>query len=86
MLDGGAELEHEGGADLGGHVAVVLQDLAERGAADQLDDEVALGVVLARDVEDVDDAGVAELGGGAGLGHEPRAHLGVVAQVPVDDS
>ncbi len=80
-----AELEHDGRADLGGHVAVIDEHLAQRGAAEQLDHQVALGVVLARDVEDLDDARVVELGGGARLGDEARADLGVLAEVLVDD-
>jgi hypothetical protein len=38
VLEGVAELDDDGGADLGGHLAVLLQDLSECHAAHELDD------------------------------------------------
>ena len=79
------ELERQGGGDLGRHRAALLQELAQGRAADELDDEVLLGLVGLADVEDLDDVRVAELGHRLRLGVEARDDLARIAQVGMDD-
>ena len=67
-----------------GERAVLLQQIAQGDAGQVLHDQVGAVGVLAL-VEDVDDVGVREAGGRAGLLDEALLELAVVGQVPVHD-
>ncbi len=73
--DGAEQVEADGGGDLRRHRATALEELAESGSANQLDDEVLVGLVGLADVEDLDDVGVMQLGDGFGFRVEARHDL-----------
>ena len=79
------QLDSERGGDLGRERAPLFEHLAERRAANQLDDEVLLGLPLRRDVEDLDDVRVAELRDRLRLDVEAVLGLEGVAQVRMND-
>ena len=60
------------------------EELAQRRAANELDDQVLLGLVRPAHVVDLDDVRVPQLGDGLGLGVEAEHDLPRVAQVRVD--
>ena len=77
------QLDGERRRDLGRERARLLQELAQRLAADELDDEVLLVLVGRRDVEHLDDVAMPELRDRLGLGLEAVGDLAALAEVRV---
>src|SRR4051794_15077896 len=75
------QLERERRRDLGRKRAGLLYELAERLAANELDDEVLLVLVDRRDVEDLDDVAMPQLRDRLRLRLEAMCDLAALAQV-----
>src|SRR5213075_1930820 len=72
----GEDLDRDRGGDLRRKRAVLLEHLAERLSANELDDEELLVVLLGRrDVEDLDDVRMTQLGDRLRLGGEAMRDL-----------
>jgi hypothetical protein len=84
MRHPGEQLHDEGRPDLGRKRAALLEQLPQRGPANELDDEVLLRLLLRGDVEHLDDVRMSQLRDGLRLDGEAMRDLAALAEVGVE--
>src|SRR5690606_19102346 len=84
MRERAGQLDADGGANLRRRARMLGEEFSKARPPHELDDEVALRLVLVGDVVDLDDVRVAQLRDRLRFGHEARHDLAVLAKVTVD--